>query len=115
MVLEQKLQLKLTQKLVMTPTLQQAIKLLQLSRLELEQALGQELQVNPLLEVTDETPDDDAGTSTADELSIPAAHTMHILSSVGEGDPGFALAKPEGGKRRPMVQRALENYERYRR
>ncbi len=39
MALEQKLHLKLAQRLVMTPTLQQAIKLLQLSRLELEQAL----------------------------------------------------------------------------
>ena len=44
---------------------------------------------------------------------IDAAHTMHILSSVGEGDPGYALARPEG-RRRPMVQRALENYQRYR-
>ena len=43
---------------------------------------------------------------------ISAAHTMHILSTVGEGDPGFALKKPEG-KRRPMVQRALENYQRH--
>lgn len=44
---------------------------------------------------------------------IDAAHAMHILSSVGEGDPGYELAKPEG-RRRPMVQRALENYQRYR-
>lgn len=43
---------------------------------------------------------------------IDAAHTMHILSTLGEADPGYALAKPQG-KRRPMVQRALENYERY--
>ena len=43
---------------------------------------------------------------------ISAAHTMHILSSEGERDPGFALRKPEG-KRRPMVQRALENFERH--
>jgi len=43
---------------------------------------------------------------------IDAAHAMHILSAVGEGDPGYALDKPQG-KRRPMVQRALENYERY--
>jgi RNA polymerase sigma-54 factor len=59
MALEQKLHLKLAQKLVMTPTLQQAIKLLQLSRLELEQALAQELQVNPLLEVAEEPPPED--------------------------------------------------------
>ena len=54
MALEQKLNLKLAQKLVMTPTLQQAIKLLQLSRLELEQAVAEELQANPLLEQTEE-------------------------------------------------------------
>ncbi len=45
-----RLDLKLTQKLVMTPQLQQAIKLLQLSRLELSQSISQELLDNPLLE-----------------------------------------------------------------
>ena len=51
MALEQKLNLKLAQRLVMTPSLQQAIKLLQLSRLELEEALSQEILENPILEV----------------------------------------------------------------
>lgn len=41
---------KLTQQLVMTPQLQQAIKLLQLSRLELEEMVVKELQENPALE-----------------------------------------------------------------
>src|SRR5499427_5327750 len=47
---------KLTQQLVMTPQLQQAIKLLQLSRLELQEMISQELQENPALEegATDE-------------------------------------------------------------
>ncbi len=45
---------------------------------------------------------------------ITAAHAMHILSSEGEKDPDYALAVPEGA-RRPMVQRAFENYERQRR
>lgn len=45
-----RLDVKLTQKLVMTPQLQQAIKLLQLSRLELEQAIQQEIMENPVLE-----------------------------------------------------------------
>ena len=40
---------------------------------------------------------------------ISAAHAMHLLSSTGESDPDYALAKPEG-RRRPMVQRAFENY-----
>ena len=42
--------LRLVQKLVMTPQLQQAIKLLQLSKLELSQTISQELLENPLLE-----------------------------------------------------------------
>lgn len=45
-----RLDLRLTQKLVMTPQLQQAIKLLQLSRLELQQTISQTLLENPLLE-----------------------------------------------------------------
>jgi len=45
-----RLDLRLTQKLIMTPQLQQAIKLLQLSRLELQQTLTQHLMENPLLE-----------------------------------------------------------------
>jgi len=54
MALEQKLHLKLSQKLIMTPSLQQAIKLLQLSKLELQEVLNQELLENPLLDETQE-------------------------------------------------------------
>ncbi|MBU1168953.1 MAG: RNA polymerase factor sigma-54 [Proteobacteria bacterium] len=50
MALELRQQLKLTQQLVMTPQLQQAIKLLQLSRLELVDAINQEIEENPALE-----------------------------------------------------------------
>lgn len=50
MGLELRQQLKLSQQLVMTPQLQQAIKLLQLSRLELLDVVNQELLENPLLE-----------------------------------------------------------------
>lgn len=45
-------QMKLTQQLVMTPQLQQAIKLLQLSRLELQDLVSQELEDNPILDET---------------------------------------------------------------
>ncbi len=54
MALELKQQLKLSQQLIMTPQLQQAIKLLQLSRLELLETISQELETNPLLEETQE-------------------------------------------------------------
>ena len=50
MVLEQKLQLKLGQKLILTPALQQAIKLLPMATLELVDLLNQEVVDNPLLE-----------------------------------------------------------------
>ncbi|MEK6690460.1 MAG: RNA polymerase factor sigma-54 [Nitrospirota bacterium] len=53
MALEAKLEIKLAQKLIMTPQLQQAIKLLQLSRLELLQLISQELVENPVLEEAD--------------------------------------------------------------
>ena len=45
-----KLALRQTQRVVMTPLLQQAIQLLQLSTLELEQVVRKELEENPLLE-----------------------------------------------------------------
>ncbi|HEY6930994.1 MAG TPA: RNA polymerase factor sigma-54, partial [Thermoanaerobaculia bacterium] len=58
MALEQKLNLRLSQRLVMTPSLQQAIKLLQMSKLELEEILTQEMVENPLLEEEqEETPE----------------------------------------------------------
>ena len=50
MAFELRQQLKLTQQLIMTPQLQMAIKLLQLSRLELIDAIRQELEENPVLE-----------------------------------------------------------------
>jgi len=60
MQLATKLSLKMTQKLVMTPQLQQAIRLLQLSRLDLLQAIRQEMVENPVLEeeiLEDDTPE----------------------------------------------------------
>lgn len=86
MALEQRLNLKLAQKLVMTPTLQQAIKLLQLSRLELEQAMSQEVQVNPLLELSDE-----------EQRSEDAGGTEALPGDGGEtGEAQAAEAGPEG-------------------
>ena len=50
MGLELRQQLRLSQQLTMTPQLQQAIKLLQLSRMELVDMVQQELMENPCLE-----------------------------------------------------------------
>jgi RNA polymerase sigma-54 factor len=57
MAFELKQSLRLSQQLVMTPQLQQAIKLLQLNRMELQEVVNQELMENPVLEELSETPD----------------------------------------------------------
>jgi len=49
--MKQSLQMKMGQQLAMTPQLQQAIKLLQLSTLELQTEIQQALETNPMLEV----------------------------------------------------------------
>ncbi len=91
MALEQKLRLRLAQRLVMTPSLQQAIKLLQLSRLELEEALTEEILENPLLEVEQATEDEgtveDPGSAATGPDSDSAAPPTAGEPSGGEADP----------------------------
>jgi RNA polymerase sigma-54 factor len=65
MALELKQTVRLSQQLVMTPQLQQAIKLLQLSRLELANVVQQEMVENPCLEETLE--DDNSDSASLDE------------------------------------------------
>jgi len=64
MALELRQQLKLTQQLIMTPQLQMAIKLLQLSRLELMETIRTELEENPALE---EVPDSTSAEHMAEQ------------------------------------------------
>lgn len=74
MALEVKLgqNLQLRQQLVMTPQLQQAIKILQLSLPELETIVQSELEQNPMLEPLDQSPAEAAGdTPIPDEDSVP--------------------------------------------
>jgi len=76
MALEQKLNLRLSQRLVMTPSLQQAIKLLQMSKLELEEILTQEMVENPLLEEEqEETPEPEPAerAEASQEVAAPPA------------------------------------------
>src|SRR5215210_8156006 len=58
MALTQRLEFRQSQALVMTPQLMQAIKLLQLSNLDLAAYVEGELERNPLLERSAEAPDD---------------------------------------------------------
>ncbi|MDH5392724.1 MAG: RNA polymerase factor sigma-54 [Gammaproteobacteria bacterium] len=55
--MKQSLQLRIGQSLTMTPQLQQAIKLLQLSTLELQSEIQEALESNPMLEVEESSPD----------------------------------------------------------
>ncbi|TGD72103.1 RNA polymerase factor sigma-54 [Mangrovimicrobium sediminis] len=65
--MKQSLQLKLGQQLTMTPQLQQAIRLLQLSTLDLQQEIQQALDSNPLLEVGEEDTEPRAEAESAAE------------------------------------------------
>lgn len=87
--MKQGLQLKFSQQLTMTPQLQQAIRLLQLSTLELQQEIQQALDENPLLELEDasvegETPIDD----TEWEESYSADCSSHSSSASGQSFDG---------------------------
>ena len=64
---------QLTQKLIMTPQLQQAIKLLQLSRLELQQSLTQHLLENPLLDELQSDVDEGESLVNEEKVETPPA------------------------------------------
>lgn len=91
MAFELKQTLKLSQQLIMTPQLQQAIKLLQLSRLEMVDMINQEMEENPLLEEI-------SGSEEIVEESLSESDTLrtleteeiksvdHAVEVTGEGD-----------------------------
>jgi len=70
MELKLKQGLRLSQQLRMTPQLQQAIKLLQLSRMELENTIIKEMEENPVLEEAVDTEGDDPAESTTEQLDM---------------------------------------------
>jgi RNA polymerase sigma-54 factor len=73
MGMELKQSLRMSQQLVMTPQLQQAIKLLQLSRMELIEQIREEMESNPLLETPDEV-DGDLSDKAPGEASLEAGN-----------------------------------------
>lgn len=70
MVMKASLQLKLGTQLTMTPQLQQAIKLLQLSTLDLQQEIQQALDSNPMLEIAEEGDNDDGNLGSEQEQGL---------------------------------------------
>ena len=88
------IQLKLHQQLALTPQLQQAIRLLQLSQVELETELRELAETNPLLEI--ENPDEqgetpDSGDGEASEEAAPEPEPEFEVDSWDEHAPGGGL------------------------
>src|SRR3954447_10238217 len=88
---------KLSQQLVMTPQLQQAIKLLQLSRMELVDLVREEMMENPILEdgvdtqsemgKDDPEAKEDRSFEGETEVAAPAAEASNATQEV-QGDSG---------------------------
>ena len=111
MALELKQQVRLSQQLVMTPQLQQAIKLLQLNRVELLDLVQQELQENPALEESDteDSPTtEEVGDATPDAgvtTETPASPAETLLSAE---TPGAEDAAPSDAEKIADIE--WENY-----
>ena len=109
MAIQQKLHTKLVQKLILTPSLQQAIKLLPMSTLELADLLNQEMVENPLLE---EVPTEElaagraaAGPRKPGGAGSPQAEKTDTWDDADYDyffgdylDDGYRLARPVGGQ-----------------
>src|SRR5439155_1390953 len=95
MGIQQKLHTKLVQKLILTPSLQQAIKLLPMSTLELSDLLNQEMVENPLLEEvpTEELQPADAVAEVAAMGPWPVADVDRALRLLQGFDPTGVAAR----------------------
>lgn len=87
--MKQSLQLKLGQQLTMTPQLQQAIRLLQLSTLDLQQEIQEALESNPMLEMEEEVPQQSSA-------SLSEA-TASLSGSSNESGDSDSYDEPSGG------------------
>src|SRR5918996_3695233 len=97
MSLSLRLDLRQSQSLVMTPQLQQAIKLLQLPNLELAAYVAQELEQNPFLEPAEAA--DDLATASEDDAeqdTRSAELTGSLVMDAGEA-PGGSPGSPDDG------------------
>ncbi len=117
MGIQQKLQTRLAQKLILTPSLQQAIKLLPMSTLELADLLNQEVVENPLLE---EVPTEDlqsADASPAVEKEAEAKAQADKTDSWDDADyeyffgdyldDGYRPRAPQEVKELPPIENTL--------
>jgi RNA polymerase sigma-54 factor len=91
MALEMKQTVKLVQQLVITPQLQQAIRLLQLTRLELVDMISQEMKDNPLLEEIDEGEQVPEERTIAEPEETVPQEVEHTPEVKGEGQTPEAI------------------------
>ena len=115
MGLELRQNLKLSQQLVMTPQLQQAIKLLQLSRLELVDLIRTEIEQNPLLEEPGEgaeTELDEASPELRSTLNESIEASEQIADKPRDSEPD-AKAAADGDVQRSDIdwEQYLDNYQ----
>ena len=99
------LQVRLSQHLALTPQLQQSIRLLQLSTLELHQEVEQMLATNPLLDTEEEF------TVSTPELATNAPAESGTEASAGESESGDApelTAEEFGGTEREDWENGTE-------
>lgn len=102
MSLSQRLQLKQTQQLVMTPQLQQAIRLLQITGQELVAAVAEEVEKNPLLKL-----DDAAGGATdAEGDSRPPEPVVVRSENIGGAESPFETGRENLYEGAPMRREA---------
>jgi RNA polymerase sigma-54 factor len=93
--MKQSLQLKLGQQLTMTPQLQQAIKLLQLSTMDLQQEIQEALDSNPLLEVAEDAEAEASAQQAEKPTAQPADGPLQDLEQVATGsDDGSEWDNP---------------------
>lgn len=113
----QKLDLRQSQNLVMTPQLQQAIKLLQLSNIELAEFVEEELERNPLLEKgepeSEKTENEKNNENTEKETTEPAQEPDRIEDSYksDDFDAGSSMADMGSGGNAKFddIENSLEN------
>jgi len=80
------LQFRLHQQLTLTPQLQQAIRLLQLSQLELEAELRQIAESNPLLEFAEEIDNDESDKDDDSEIAVETDYSDNVANSASSSD-----------------------------
>lgn len=107
MALEQKLSVKMSQRLVMTPSLQQAIKLLQMSKLELVEEVQQELLENPVLEEQAATPADGPEAEPDGEERKDPLDDFDFESYFNDVEGFTPRPRPEAGADLPTFENTL--------